>query len=372
MKKIVYMMLLVLILLVSACSKESASQAEEQAVASADEVSAETSEENDAEIVELTVMTHDSFYISDDVIADFENKYGVKITFVRSGDTGAALNKAILTKDAPIADVFYGIDNTFLTRALDADIFEVYASPKLNEVPDEFELDDQYHVVPIDYGDVCINYDKAWFSENGLAVPLTLEDLTKPEYAGLLAVENPATSSPGLAFLMATIAHFGEEGYLDYWTSLKDNGLVVVNDWETAYYTNFSGSSGMGPQPMVVSYGTSPAAEVIYAEEPLDEAPTASIVGQDACYRQIEFAGILKGAANRQIAELFVDYMLDISFQEDIPAQMFVFPVNQNAAIDPVFLDNVQIPEQPASLDPVLVSENREVWIESWTDTVLD
>ena len=328
-------------------------------------------QKSEPEISELTVMTHDSFSISEEVITNFESKYNVKITFIKSGDTGAALNRAILSKESPIADVFYGVDNTFLARALESGIFEAYNSPKLVEIPGEFKLDPQFRVIPVDYGDVCINFDKAYFADKGLVVPATLEDLLKPEYAGLLAVENPATSSPGLAFLMATISHFGTDGYLDYWTGLKENGLVVVNDWETAYYTNFSASSGMGPQPMVVSYGTSPAAEVIYAEEPLDEAPTASIVGPDACFRQIEFAGILQGTTKRDLAERFIDFMLDISFQEDIPEQMFVFPVNQNAAISPVFTDNVQIPEQPASLEPNLISENREAWIEAWTETVL-
>ena len=328
-------------------------------------------QKSEQEINELTVMTHDSFSVSEGVIANFESKYNVKITFVKSGDTGAALNRAILSKESPIADVFYGVDNTFLTRALEAEIFEAYQSPKLLEIPSEFKLDPQFRVIPVDYGDVCINYDKAYFMDKGLAVPASLEELLNPEYAGLLAVENPATSSPGLAFLMATIAHFGSDGYLDYWTALKENGLVVVNDWETAYYSSFSASSGMGPQPMVVSYGTSPAVEVIYAEEPLDEAPTASIVGPDACFRQIEFVGILQGTTNREMAERFIDFMLDISFQEDIPEQMFVFPVNQNASLSPVFADNVQTPEQPASLEPNLISENREAWIEAWTDTVL-
>ena len=182
------------------------------------------------------------------------------------------LNQAILTKDAPLADVLFGVDNTFLSRALDADIFEAYQSPVLSEIPDEFKLDPSNRALPVDYGDVCINYDKNYFAENNLAVPQTLEDLAKPEYKDLLVVENPATSSPGLAFLLATLAHFGD-GYLDYWQSLKENGVVVVDGWETAYYTNFSASSGKGPQPMVVSYASSPAAEVFFASNPLTNLP---------------------------------------------------------------------------------------------------
>ncbi|MCI0551939.1 MAG: thiamine ABC transporter substrate-binding protein [Anaerolineae bacterium] len=323
-----------------------------------------------AEPQTLTIMTHDSFAVSEDVVKVFEEANNAKVVFLQSGDAGAMLNKAILTKDAPLADVLFGVDNTFLSRALEADIFEAYDSPVLQEIPDEFKLDSTNRALPVDYGDVCINYDKAYFAENNLPVPQSLEDLTRPEYKDLLVVENPATSSTGLAFLMATIAHYGD-GFTDYWRALNDNGVVVVDGWETAYYTNFSGSSGHGPQPMVVSYATSPAAEVVFAETPLDDAPTASIVGPDTCFRQIEFVGILKGTEHRALAEKFVDFMLGKGFQEDMPLQMFVYPVNPNAALPEEFVKYAQIPEQPASLTPDDIAANRDRWIQEWTDVVL-
>lgn len=324
------------------------------------------------ETATLTVLTHDSFAISEETIAKFEEENNVEVSFILSGDTGSALNKVILTKDAPLGDVFYGVDNTFLSRALEADIFEAYASPLLAEIPAQFKLDDQNRVLPVDYGDVCINYDKAYFDEHDLAVPQNLNMLLEPQYAGLLVVENPAVSSPGLAFLLATIAQYGEDGYLDYWQQLKDNGLVVVNDWETAYYTNFSASSGLGPQPMVVSYATSPAAEVIFATEELQEAPTASITGANTCFRQIEFVGILKGTQNRDLAEKFVDYMLSVDFQEDIPMNMFVLPVNSNAQLPQEFVDTIQIPDSPAAISYDVIAAYRETWITDWQEVVLD
>ncbi|MCJ7694977.1 MAG: thiamine ABC transporter substrate-binding protein [Anaerolineaceae bacterium] len=321
----------------------------------------------------LTIMTHDSFSVSEDLITRFENENNVSINFIKSGDTGAALNRAILLqlKGTPAADLFYGVDNTFLSRALDNDIFEPYDSPMLAVIPDEFKVDPEKRALPIDYGDVCINYDKAWFTDKGLAVPETLEDLTKPEYAGLLAVENPAVSSPGLSFLLATIVHFGEDSYLGYWQQLMDNGVVVVSDWETAYYTNFSASSGRGPQPMVVSYASSPPAELIFAEQPLEEAPTASIIGVNTCFRQIEFVGILKGTANRAMAEKFIDFMLSKTYQEDLPLQMFVFPVNPEAELPAEFVKAAQIPDAPATLDPIVIGANRDAWIQAWTELVI-
>lgn len=319
----------------------------------------------------LTVMTHDSFAVSDEIIAFFEQENGVKINFLFGGDAGGMLNKAILSKDAPVADILYGVDNTFLSRALEEGIFEPYQSPMLEGIPDEFILDKEFGALPVDFGDVCINVDVGFFNERALPFPTTLEDLTQPEYQGMLVVQNPATSSPGLAFLLATIVEYGRDGYLDYWARLKDNGVVVVNDWETAYYINFSGSSGQGPQPMVVSYGTSPAAEVIFSEEPVTAAPTQSLTGKNMCFRQIEFAGILSGTKNRELAEIFIDYMLSQKFQEDIPLNMFVFPVNRNARVPDEFVEFIQVPEEPASLPLLEISGERENWIEAWRQLML-
>jgi len=308
----------------------------------------------------ITVLTHDSFAASKDVIKAFETANNAKVAFIQSGDAGAALNKAILTKDAPLADVFYGVDNTFLSRALDADIFEPYQSPVLNDIADEFKLDLSNRELPVDYGDVCLNYDKNYFTEKNLPVPQSFEDLAKPEYKGLLVMENPATSSPGLAFLLATHVHFGD-GYLDYWKSLKANGVVVVDGWETAYYTNFSASTGKGPQPMVVSYASSPSAE---------ESRTASIVASDMCFRQIEFVGILKKTSNQSLAQKFVDFMLSQQFQEDMPLNMYVYPVNKNAKLPDVFVKYAQIAARPAVLSYADIAKNRDAWIEAWTQAM--
>ncbi|MFN8412161.1 MAG: thiamine ABC transporter substrate-binding protein [Anaerolineales bacterium] len=315
----------------------------------------------------LTVMTHSSFAVSEDVVKSFEDTTGIKVTFVQSGDAGEMLNKAILTKDAPLADVMFGVDNTFLSRALGAGIYETYQSPGLVDVPDEYKLDSTNQALPVDFGDVCLNYDKKYFEEKGLSIPASLEDLSKLEYKNMLVMENPATSSTGLAFLLATRAHFGEDGYLAYWKSLKDNGVTIVDGWETAYYTNFSGSSGHGSQPLVVSYATSPAAEVVFANPPVETSPTGSITASGTCFRQIEFAGILKGTHNRAAAEKFIDFMLSTKFQEDMPLQMFVYPVNKNATLPDVFLKELQTPSTPALITPDEIAANRDAWIEAWT-----
>ncbi len=321
----------------------------------------------------ITLMSHDSFAASEDVIAQFEEENNAKLELLPSGDTGAALNQAILSKENPLADVFFGVDNTFYSRAIEAGIFEPYTPEGLENVPDRFILDPEHRLVPVDYGDVCLNYDKAWFEEEGLEPPQNLEDLTQPEYEGLLVAENPATSSPGLAFMLATVGHFGESGdytWLDYWTDLRANDVTVVNGWEEAYYGQFTAASD-GTKPLVVSYASSPPAEVYFAEEELDEAPTGVVTGDGACFRQIEFIGILKGTQKRALAEKLIDFMLSETFQEDIPLQMFVFPVNQNAELPQVFAEHAVIPENPAEVGPEAIDQNRDDWIEAWTQTVL-
>jgi thiamine transport system substrate-binding protein len=319
----------------------------------------------------LTVMTHDSFAISENVLTTFEKENNAEVQFLKAGDTGTALNKAILSKGNPLADVFYGVDNTFLSRALDEGIYEPYTSPALADIPAEFQLDPQKRALPVDFGDVCLNYDKAYFAEKGITPPATLEDLLKPEYKSLLVVQNPATSSPGLAFLLTTIGHFGQDGYLDYWKGLVANDVKVVNDWETAYYTDFSGSSGKGPRPIVVSYDSSPAFEVIYASPPVDQSPTAAVTSDDTCFRQVEFVGILQGAKNRELAQKWVDFMLSPQFQADMPLQMFVFPVNPKAALDPALQQHLVLPAMTAQVSPQDIALNREAWIKAWTETVL-
>ena len=319
---------------------------------------------------EVVLMSHDSFNASKEVIAAFEAQNGLKIKFLKSGDAGLALNQAILSKSNPLADVFFGVDNTFLSRALKADIFEPYASPRLAELDDSLKLDPQNRLLPVDFGDVCLNYDKAWFAQKGLAPPQNLDDLIKPEYAGLTVVENPATSSPGLAFLLATVGHYGPDGFVAYWKKLKANRVAVADGWKDAYFGHFSRAEN-GDRPIVVSYASSPPVEVIFSEKPLTESPTAAVVSDGSAFRQIEFVGVLKGAQNPEAARKLVDFLLSRELQEDIPLQMYVYPANKNAALPEVFVKHSQTAKNPAVVSPEDIATHREEWLDAWTDTVL-
>ncbi len=319
----------------------------------------------------LTLMTHDSFNMGKELVAAFEKENDVKLRFLKSGDAGAALVQAILAKDNPLADVFFGVDNTFLSRAITAGIFIPYSSPLLASVPAHLQLDRENRLLPLSYGDVCLNYDKEWFKKRNVTPPTDLADLLKPAYKGLTVVENPATSSPGLAFLLATIGRFGADGYVDFWKKLRANDVLVANGWKDAYYGHFTAAAKGGNRPIVVSYASSPAAAVHYAKTPLSEAPTAALVADGSAFRQIEFIGILKGGKEPELAGRLIDFMLSVPVQEDIPLQMFVFPSNSGARLPEVFVKHATVAVKPAEVAPADIEANRDKWLEAWTNAVL-
>ena len=315
-------------------------------------------------------MTHDSFAVSKPVRAAFERETGLTLKILQSGDAGESLNRALLTAGNPEGDVLFGVDNNLLSRALDADLFEAYESSELAEVPPEYDLDDEHRVTPVDHGEVCLNVDRGWFAARDLDPPRGFDDLLDPRYRGLLVVENPATSTPGLAFLLATIARYGEEGWRGWWRRLRANDVLVVDGWEEAYTARFSGAGGSkGDRPIVVSYASSPPAEVILAGRELDEAPTAVVAS--TCFRQVELAGVLRGARNPEGARELIDFMLSPAFQEDVPLSMFVFPVREGVALPPEFERFAVVPEHPLELSPALIGRNRDRWISEWTEIVL-
>jgi len=320
----------------------------------------------------LTLATHDSFAIGEEVIRQFEEENNLRVQILTLGDAGEALNKIILSKDAPLADLFFGVDNTFLSRALNSGAFVPYTSPLLERIPDDLELDPEHRLLPVDYGFVNLNADFAWFTNAGLPLPQTLEDLAAPAYRGLLVVQNPATSSPGLAFLLTTIAHFGEEGAWDFWQALRDNDVLVTDGWSEAYFEHFTvGSGGTGERPLVVSYSTSPPADVVYATDGRAEPASINISPENGTFRQIEFVGVLDGAAHPDLARAFVDFMLDTKFQSDIPLQMFVYPANSDASLPELFVQFGQTPATPVKMDAGAIEANREQWIQAWSDVML-
>ncbi|AWW37293.1 thiamine ABC transporter substrate-binding protein [Streptomyces cadmiisoli] len=322
----------------------------------------------------VTLVSHDSWAVSKNVLKDFEKKSGYTVRVLKDGDAGQAVNKAILTKDNPQGDVFFGVDNTLLSRALDNGLFQSYEAKGADRVVPEYLADpDKHRVTPVDTGDICVNYDKAYFSEHGLTPPESLDDLVRPEYKNLLVTENASTSSPGLGFLLGTVARYGEDGWEGYWEKLQDNGVKVVDGWEQAYNEEFSGSAGGreagGDRPLVVSYASSPPAEVVFADPKPKTAPTG--VADGTCFRQVEYAGLLSNARNAEGGKALIDFLLTQEFQEDMPLNMFVHPVREDAQLPEEFVKYGPQAEDPQTMDPAEIAAGRDQWVKSWTSLVL-
>ncbi|MFJ4972249.1 thiamine ABC transporter substrate binding subunit [Streptomyces sp. NPDC088755] len=316
----------------------------------------------------VTLVTHDSFNASPAVLKRFTKESGYTVKLLKSGDAGAALNQEILTKGSPRGDVFFGVDNTLLSRALDNGLFTAYEAKGLDRVAEGTEQDDKHRVTPVDTGDICVNYDKKYFADKKLAPPQTFEDLLKPAYKNLLVTENAASSSPGLGFLLGTVATQGEDGYEAYWKKFKANGVKVVDSWEQAYNEEFSGSAGgrkaKADRPLVVSYASSPPVEVLYADPRPEEAPTGVSTG--TCFRQTEYAGLLDGAKNEEGGKALLDFLISKPFQEDVPLNMFVNPVVTDAKLPAIFTEFGESVDKPATVAPDKIAANREQWVRSW------
>jgi thiamine transport system substrate-binding protein len=289
----------------------------------------------------VTLVAHDSFAISDESIAEFEEQSGYRLEVLRAGDAGSLTNRLVLTKESPIGDVVFGIDNTF------------------RGVADENQIIDG-SLSEVNYSDVCFNYDRVWFEQNKIDPPTSWKDLTDPTYRRLTVVSNPLTSSPGLAFLATTVAGFGEAGFESYWEDLKANEVKVAAGWEEAYFTEFSGSAGMGSYPIVLSYSSSPAAEI------RDDEKSQTVALLDECYRQIEYIGVLDGAPNKEGAKKLVEFLLSERFQSTMPGLMYVYPVNPDAKIPSEW--SKFGPMARSTIGQVLdVALNRVLWQDKWS-----
>jgi thiamine transport system substrate-binding protein len=293
------------------------------------------------EVTKVTLVAHDSFAISDESIAEFEASSGFELEIIRAGDAGSLSNRLVLTKDSPIADVVFGIDNTFRGIADENGIIEG-------------------ELVPVDFADVCFNYDRVWFEERGIRPPDSWRDLAKPAYNSLTVVTNPLSSSPGLAFLASTVAAFGEDNFEQYWRELRDNGVRVAAGWEEAYFTEFSGSSGNGDYPIVLSYCSSPAAEI------REDGKSQTVALLDEGFRQTEFVGVLAGAKNPEGAAALIEFLLSESFQNTMPGLMYVYPVNPDAVIPAEWAEFGPAATSTIGED-LSITTHREKWQSAWS-----
>jgi thiamine transport system substrate-binding protein len=320
----------------------------------------------------VRLVAYDSFPTKDTslnaAIDAFSKRTGISVDLAIAGDAGTMVTKATLTAGNPEGDVMFGVDNTLLSRALAADVFTPYQPAEAAAIaPSLTSLAPGHEVTPVDFGDVCVNYDIAELEARHVAPPTTLEDLTKPAYRDMFVVEDPAASSPGLAFLLATISHFGPDGWQQYWRDLRANGVEITDSWTTAYYDDFSGA-GDGKRPLVVSYGSSPPAEVIYGDPKPTEAPTGVVAA--TCFRQVEFVGVLRGTKHTPQAQALVDFLVSRDFQQELALNLFVYPSRSDVPLPDEFVEYAVVPKQPITMAPADIAASRETWVDQWTQLV--
>lgn len=314
---------------------------------------------------ELRVLVHGSFSLPKPLLAQFESQAGVKLSILKGGDAAEMLNKLILTRAQPIADVVFGIDNALSAKAKGADVLEPYAGPAAQRAT---PVALSGALVPVDYGYVTLNYDRTWFARTGLALPRSLEDLAQPAYRNLLAVQNPATSSPGHAFLLATIAGLGEPAAFDWWARMRANGLKVTKGWSEAYYTEFTRNGGS--RPLVVSYATSPAAEVFYSKEKITEPPTGSLALKGGVFRQVEGVALVRGGQQREAAQRFIEFLRSAPVQEALQTSMWMYPAEPRTP-QPDVMRHAAEPTAFDALPQETIAARGADWVAQWTRVVL-
>jgi thiamine transport system substrate-binding protein len=313
---------------------------------------------------DVVLVTHDAFVLPKPLIARFDQESGYHLVVHASGDGGTLTNKLVLTQGDPTGDVAFGVDNTFASRALDAGVFAKSDVPLPAGAAQYDVPGDDGRLAPVDNGNVCVNIDTGWFARHHLAAPSGFADLVEPAYAKLIAVPGATTSSTGLAFLLGTIGRYGA-GWTAWWGKLLAGGATITDGWTQAYETDFTQGGGHGQDPIVVSYDSSPAFTVAKGSH---TSTTKALL--DTCFRQVEYAGVLTGAANPAGAKAFVEFMLSPAVQRALPDAMYVFPVRRGTPLPTAWASFAVQPRHPYVVSPAAISAHRDAWLREWSDLV--
>jgi len=325
----------------------------------------------------LDILTYDASGLSDELLSDFTATTGYEINLIKTGDVGSILNIMAQTKDAPQADLMLGLDNTFLAQAIQMGLLQSHMSNH-GELLDSVKISYSGGLAtPFDHGYVCLNYDSAVVDGVNMSVPTSLWNLTEEEWKGKVAIPSPLSSSPGRAFLTATVDYFANDvdngtDYTDWWYEMEGNDLIITSGWSEAYETHYSGGYGpwtdghIGDANIVVSYCHSPGVEAFFGG---NYTNSVALNLPRASFHQVEYTGIIAGAGDAQAAAAFIDYLLSEEVNANMPTQNSMYSVlkGQDLPETDGYRHHALIPEQPAEVTPTEIAEGLEDWLVEWS-----
>jgi thiamine transport system substrate-binding protein len=300
----------------------------------------------------LTVYTYESMgWIEDSVIPEFENMYGVDVKVIKLGDGGNVLSRIKLENKNPKADVVIGLDQSLTVDAVKNDLLIPYKPINASNIENQNIIFNQdFSVTPYDYGAIAIIYDP----ERLNTTPKTFEDLTKMDKS--LIIQDPRSSSTGQAFLLWTIAAYGDD-WKDFWKDLKSAILTVTTGW-TDSFSKFEA----GEAPMMVSYATDGA----YSYEYYKSTKYKALIPEEGGYVQIEGAGIVKGTKNEELAKRFIEFLLMDEFQREVPLNQWMFPVT-NVELPESYEYSLK-PEKILTIESEEIADNLDKWLNEWEE----
>ncbi len=302
----------------------------------------------------LTVYTYESF-ISDwgpgpKVKEAFEKTCACKLNFVGVADGVALLTRLKLEGQGTDADIALGLDTNLISEAKATGLFEPHGlDASAAKVPGNYS-DDTF--IPYDYGHFAVVYDTQAMKNP----PKSLKELVEGDPAQKIAIEDPRTSTPGLGLLLWVKSVYGDKAP-EAWAKLRKRVLTVTPGWSEAY-----GLFTKGEVPMVFSYTTSPAYHMV--EEKTDRYQAAPF--SEGHYIQIEVAGLLKGAGDKDLAKQFLKFMVSPAFQDVIPTTNWMMPVAKTSAPLPDAFNKLVQPGKTFLMGSDEVARNRQAWIDEW------
>ena len=326
----------------------------------------------------LRILTYDIAAFSDEMLAEFTNQTGYPVEMIRTDDSGGILEQLLQTQQAQQADLAIGLDNTYLQTALNFCLLQAHNASASDISETALEPYDGPLALPFDRGDVCLNYDETRVDGTNLTVPTSLWNLTEPEWNGLAAFPSPVTSSPGRAFMSATIDYFENDedntpDAFDWWKAMAANGAIFTTGWTEAYEIHYSGGYGewveghLGDAAMTVSYCHSPGVEAFYGG---NWTKSTSLTLPRSSFHQVEYAGVINGGTELEAANAFITYLLSEEVNRDMPENNLMQSVLVNATWPETdgYAYHTDLPELNAEISNERIADEMEDWLSAWKD----